>query len=124
MKSRLTISEIEQLKLTAAFISNNMHRKIKLDELCAIALMNRHRLNECFQKIYGKNVFGYITTLRMQKARELLLQTDDPIQDIGNAIGYEYPNNFSKAYKRFYKHSPGEERIDKEIKVSSNGGKI
>lgn len=124
MKSRLTISEIEQLKLTADFISNNMQRKIKLDELCAIALMNRHRLNECFQKIYGKNVFGYITTQRMQKARELLLHTDDPIQNIGNAIGYEYPNNFSKAYKRFYKHAPGEERREKDITVISNDNKI
>ncbi|MBA2499262.1 MAG: helix-turn-helix transcriptional regulator [Chitinophagaceae bacterium] len=110
MKNRMTLSDMEQLKNTAEFIRNNMHRKMKLDELCAIALMNRHRLNKCFQNIYGKQVFDFITAQRMQKSRELLLQTDDSIQDIASATGYDYANNFSKAYKRYFGYSPGEER--------------
>ena len=75
-----------------------------------MALMNRHKLNEGFQKYYDKKARAYILEQRMQKARKLLLESDLSLAEIAETIGYEHANNFSTAYQKFYGHAPSKER--------------
>ena len=110
MANRFTLYERERLEKTSTFILDNLQLALRLQDLCAMALMNRHRLNEGFKKIHGKKVFDFIREQRMQKAKELLLQTDESLEAIADATGYAYTNNFLRAYKQYFGNTPANER--------------
>lgn len=50
----------------------------------------------------------------MRKARELLIYTKLPIEDISNAIGYNSTSTFIRTFKEIYKISPSQYRKNKE----------
>ena len=110
MPNRFTAKETERLKKTSGFIKENLHSILGLKELCAMAAMNRHRLNEGFKKMHGKKVSEFIREQRMEKAKELLQQTDESVQLIAEATGYGYANNFLRAYKQYFGNTPAKER--------------
>ena len=56
----------------------------------------------------------YLLQVRMSKARELLRQTDLPINVIAREIGYEDPLSFSKIFKKRYNVSPLQYRRNEE----------
>lgn len=68
-------------------------------------------LNECdlkrdFRKVYGLPMLQYKIKFRMEQARELIQDTDLPIQEICNRLGYTNRSHFSKLYERFFGVSP------------------
>ena len=56
------------------------------------------------------DVKAYRLRCRMEKAKELLLTTDESIESIADAVGYSHGSNFSKVYRRYYGHLPKDER--------------
>ena len=53
---------------------------------------------------------AYITETRMEQARELLLNTDDSLEQIAAACGYASAKYFGRSFKLHAKMSPGEFR--------------
>ena len=78
--------------------------------LCAISMMGRQKLNEGFKKLYGKPLSAIVLDMRMEKARQLLIDTDESIERIATATGYQHRSSFTRAYKKYYGHNPGLER--------------
>ena len=65
----------------------------------------------------GIGFWEYVTKLRMEKAKELLLTSDDLISVIGSSVGYENEFHFSRKFKDFTGESPGQfRRIRKKSK--------
>lgn len=61
-----------------------------------------------FFEIYGVSPKKYLTTLRMEKARELLLSSRYSVNQISQMTGYSDIFYFSKAFKKEYGLSPSE----------------
>ncbi len=57
-------------------------------------------LSYTFKAISGVNFFSCVETMRMDKAKELLRQTDEKIIDIAAKVGYASGNSFCRAFKR------------------------
>ena len=76
---------------------------------------NSSSLQVCFKQQYGKTIFEFGQDLRLEHAKKLLLETDQTIQEIGEACGYPEQANFSTAFKKKYGVAPGRWR---------KGGKI
>ena len=51
---------------------------------------------------------------KLKKARELLMDTDLPIQNIAMQVGYDNPLTFSKIFKNYYGESPRTYRSRKD----------
>ena len=102
MESRFSKNELDRLAIISQYISNNLDQPLRLPDLCARAYMNRHRLNKGFQKLYKQGLFSYIRKQRMEKALKLLQETENSIQEIAEAVGYDYPTNFLTAFKNYY----------------------
>ena len=56
-------------------------------------------LIQCFKKETGASMKHYLTMLRMQQAKKLLLTTDDSVSSIAIAVGYDDYRQFSKMFK-------------------------
>ncbi len=71
--------------------------------------------NECYLKREFKNVFGmpvrsYQRKIKMEKARDLLLNTSMSIEAIAARMGYIHTTHFTAAFKKYYQATPGESR--------------
>lgn len=64
-------------------------------------------LSKLFKQITGENFSKYIEQLRLTRANELL-QQHMPIKDVAQAVGYNSPQVFRRAYKRMYGISPSD----------------
>lgn len=58
----------------------------------------------------------YVTKLRMEKAAELLVTTDQMTRDIGRAVGYESEYHFSRKFKEYTGESPNNYRKSRSNK--------
>lgn len=67
-------------------------------------------LSKLFKDYSGENFSNYLKKIRLEKAKELLVQSDYKIKDLSLKVGYNDPNTFIKAYKRYFKVTPGEHR--------------
>lgn len=58
-------------------------------------------LSQCFKNETGVGIKRYLTMCRMQRAKKLLLSTDDSVGAIAMAVGYDDFRQFSKMFKLF-----------------------
>ena len=72
--------------------------------------LSNSRYITLFSKEMGKSPSEYILTLRLERARELLLTTDIEISSVGVASGYKDQYFFSKIFKKHTGMSPSEFR--------------
>jgi AraC-like DNA-binding protein len=81
-----------------------------LEDLAREVGISRSSLVAGFRQIVGHSVFGYIQELRMERARELLCDTAEPIKSIAHATGYCHLSSFTFAIHRRFAMSPSELR--------------
>lgn len=110
MRYRFRSEEKERLAAVRRYIEANADAALRVGALCRMALMNRHKLNEGFERFYGKKVRAFVLALRMEKGRELLQTTEDSIEAIALVCGYGHASNFGVVYKRYFGYAPKEER--------------
>lgn len=67
-------------------------------------------ISKLFKEELGEKFIDYITKVRMTRAIELLLNTEDTIQDISLAVGYLYPLTFIRGFKKVVGTTPGSYR--------------
>ena len=64
--------------------------------------MSRTSLSKLFRAKAGTSYIDYITELRMRKAKELLLESDLPIAEVFQRVGYVTRSNYTKKFKDYY----------------------
>jgi len=65
-------------------------------------------VSELFRKNLGQSFIGYVTLLRMKKAKALLKKTDLSVTEVAAASGYEDSSHFSKTFKKMTGVSPSD----------------
>ncbi len=68
--------------------------------------LNTNKLMTQFKKLFGTSVFEYLSDLRMEYARNLLLDENKMVVEVAHVLGYKNPHHFSTAFKRRYGISP------------------
>ncbi len=85
------------------YIEKNYTRyDFSLEELADVMRVSKTQMSKLFKMKAGCNYIDYLTKLRMEKAKDLLEQTDMSVKDIMNSVGYIDKTNFSKKFKTFY----------------------
>ncbi len=82
------------------FIRNNYETDIQISELAASLAIDRTYLHRLFKKELNMSPKEYLTEVRIRKAKELLANTDSPINTIAQSVGYEDPQQFAKIFKQ------------------------
>ncbi|MFP3506032.1 cupin domain-containing protein [Burkholderia sp. SIMBA_062] len=77
-----------------------------LEELARRAGLSRTALAERFRETMGDTPLNHLRTLRMQRAVQLLTETDLPLEAVATAVGYQDAFSFSKVFKRSVGLSP------------------
>jgi len=72
--------------------------------------ISTRQLERLFGKYLNSTPKKYYVEMRLDRARTLLLQTEDSVTDIAMACGYESPGHFSKVYRARFGVSPHAQR--------------
>lgn len=83
-----------------------------LDEIAAYANQNKTALCRAFRKATGYSVFQFINRLRVERACELLRNTDESITDIACQVGYNTFSHFNLQFKAVMHLPPSMYRKD------------
>lgn len=89
------------------FITRNLSQKIDIQTICDHFHIGRTQLCEIAKRSYGKGIAAHIRNLRLQRARELLLENPHmPISNVASACGFEDYNYFIALFKKEFGISP------------------
>lgn len=92
------------------YIKERYADSVTLEELANYVHMNRSYISHLFKKETGSNINTYLLEFRMDRAKELLINSKDSIQDISCQIGISDSAYFSKVFKKYVGISPLEFR--------------
>ncbi len=96
--------------MARTFIHDNMHQPYSLPALAAACGTTPFSLKRIFKKIEGISIANYSLKVRIEKSKVLLVETNNTLQMIAEAVGYTEGNNFQQAFKRVVGCTPGEWR--------------
>ena len=110
-------------KIENRYFNKNLVAKVKeihqymlnhIDEKLTIAcLADKHQisvtnLKKYFKEIYGLSIYAYLKEKRIQKAAELLRETNHEIGKIAGMVGYDNASKFSNSFKSIMGINPSE----------------
>lgn len=80
--------------------------------------MSTRQLERLFRRYLNRSPKRYYMELRLQKARNLLMQTDMTVINVALACGFASPSHFSKCYRGQYHITPYRERGAQSTRLS------
>ena len=84
--------------------------QLSLDEIARRIACSRRQLQRAFAEIGETTFRDHLTSVRMQRAAELLTTSGLTIGAVAQRVGYRYPPQFAKAFRRHHGVSPSEFR--------------
>ncbi|MDD9715642.1 GlxA family transcriptional regulator [Dinoroseobacter sp. PD6] len=88
----------------------NIEEPISPSVLASDIGMSTRQLERLFRRYLNRSPKRYYMELRLQKARNLLMQTDMSVINVALACGFTSPSHFSKCYRSQYSTTPYRER--------------
>lgn len=98
--------EIERLHHAKAILNQTLQSPPSLLELARQIELNDFKLKRGFREVFGTTVFGYVQSLRLEQAKQLLTGTDLTITEIAHQVGYESMSHFGYLFKRKFSMTP------------------
>ena len=100
----------EKIALAKRYVEEHYMENITLEDLGEYLGFNPSYFSTLFKKETGTSFVEYLSRVRMEKAKELLKETDLKIQDICLMVGYNDVRYFRKLFARSTGLSPNEYR--------------
>jgi AraC-like DNA-binding protein len=91
--------------LIAANIDKSLYT---VEDLAKDLTISRVQLYRKVKAILGISVSDHINNIRLEKSKELLLNSNQNISEIAYSVGFSSPNYFSTSFKNKYGVSPKE----------------
>jgi AraC family transcriptional regulator len=100
----------KRLKPAVEFLNEHSETHTSLTDLAALCGVSMYHFARSFSAQLGCAPFEYQRALRLEKARELLRESDLAIEAVGIAVGIESASNFARLFRRAVGLSPSEYR--------------
>ncbi|PTW58992.1 YesN/AraC family two-component response regulator [Breoghania corrubedonensis] len=92
------------------FIERNVHKGVTLEEAADFAHISPCYLSRLFRKEMDMTFISYLKNQRIERAKELLQESDLPITNVSLDLSFQDANYFCKAFKKEVGLSPSEYR--------------
>lgn len=106
--TRLTIPLYDRFEVDRAIVYMNSHiaEKITLDDLAEHVNLSTGHFSKVFKAVTGEPPIDFLSKLRLQKARSLLMNDEKNITEIALCCGFQSSSYFSSCFLEKYKMTP------------------
>jgi len=99
------------------FIWEHSHEPINVGDVVQVAAMSRRGLHVAFLQHVGRTPGDEIRRVRIESARQLLVDTAEKVETVAMRCGYQSLNSFCVAFKNMTGRSPGEYRREESSRA-------
>ncbi|WP_028034826.1 GlxA family transcriptional regulator [Chelativorans sp. J32] len=109
LRARLGVQNSKVLTIIE-LMEANLCEPLSLMEIADRVGLSRRQVERLFRQEMGRSPARYYLEIRLDRARNLLLQSTMPIVEVAVACGFVSASHFSKCYRELYARSPQQER--------------
>lgn len=99
-----------RIRAIAEYIDTNYAQKLLLSDIAEQQELSLPYLSHFFKENFGVSFQQYVSKIRCEKARQLLLLTNDSLLDISISAGFSDPKYFNHSFREQYGCTPKEYR--------------
>ncbi len=96
----------ELIQVSVNYIHNNYERDISLKDIAQYVFLSTSYFTRAFKEEMGISPISYLLKLRIERAKELLKETDKKISDIALSVGFSNQQRFNDIFKKYVKLTP------------------
>lgn len=104
--------DLDLVHRVGVFLKKNCDRQITIERLGQIFYTNKNKLSYLFMLVYGVSIIQFVQTQRIERAKELLVDTNMSMKEIAVLVGYKNQGSFSDVFKKISGLTPSEYRIN------------
>lgn len=101
---------LKSVQKAVQYIEKRYNQDISLEEVANHVHLSPNYFCSIFKSTTGRSFVEYITNLRIEKAKEMLMDLDYTIYHIADAVGYNDPRYFSRVFKTITGKTPSQYR--------------
>ncbi len=91
---------MDAIKMAKRDIEENFSKDISLDDVSRVVNISPYYFSKIFKEESGSNFIEYLTGIRIERAKDLLINSDKSMKEICSLCGYTDPNYFSRSFKK------------------------
>ena len=103
---------IEAMNKSLEYMENNLLNNISVEDVAKQVYMSSFHFQRGFHILTGYTVGEYLRNRRLTLAAYDILKNEEKLIDIAYKYGYETPESFSKAFRRFHRISPSQVKAE------------
>jgi AraC family transcriptional regulator len=100
-----------QLRQVLDYIDAHLDRQIELENLAQLLGMSQFHFSRLFKQSLGSSPYQYLIQQRVERAKQLLKQTDRAIVEIALACGFNSHSHLSKTFRQIIGVTPKAYRV-------------
>ncbi|WP_295798179.1 AraC family transcriptional regulator [Mucilaginibacter sp.] len=97
---------LRRLNRAKEYLYTNYNRNIGLDELAEYSCLSVNHLLRTFKQAFNLTPHQFLIQLRLQRAQVLLRNTNYPVGEVVNLIGFECPSSFIRLFREHFQTTP------------------
>ena len=115
----LADSRVARIGKSIAWVRDNFTQTLHVPHLATLAGMSAATFHRQFKAATAMTPVQFQKSLRLQEARRMLMSEGVDVAQVGFAIGYESPSQFSREYRRMFGTPPGQDGIQLRNSVAA-----
>jgi AraC family transcriptional regulator len=113
-----------QILRVRAYVDNNLHRTIHIQDLSAVAHRSKAHFSRKFKLAVGESPHAYVVRRRLERACHLMMTSAEPLSEIALSVGLSDQAHLCRLFRQAFGQSPASWRREREIpsEVTSRTG--
>ncbi|XCA84940.1 AraC family transcriptional regulator [Exiguobacterium mexicanum] len=96
----------ERMQRMISYIHDHDTMKLSLEDIAAAGGLSRAECCRYFSKWGDISPLAYVQDVRMQRAARLLYETDSPVAEVANRLGFTSVSHFVQTFKKVHNRTP------------------
>lgn len=112
-------SKEHHVQAVISYLEKNYSDDITLEGIQSELHLSKYYLSKTFKEVTGITIFQFLMQRRIYQAKVELIDSNQPITDIGYEVGFKHPSHFSRAFKLQTFLTPEQYRKQNQLKSNA-----
>lgn len=112
------------IEVALHYIKEHFYEELSLERIASVVFLNPAYFSQLFKQKTGQGYKDYVTSLRLEQAKLLLLNPGLKLADIAERVGYQDMRHFTQMFRKKYNLTPTEYRQQESISILRSKGTL